>query len=285
MSTTSKLTQPLKWHGGKHYLAARLIEMMPRHLHYVEPYGGGLAVLLNKDPFDPRHQWGEKCYEQGISEVVNDIYQPLQNFWDVLKDEGAFAKFQRMLSATPFSEIEYEQAADRVFPAEKLDVPAAVAFFVRCRQSRAGGFKVFATLSRNRTRRLMNEQASAWLNSIEGLAAVHARLSRVVILCRDAVDVIRQQDGPKTLFYIDPPYVSSTRSTLDMYQHEMTDEDHRRMLDTITACKGAVMLSGYPNRLYKEALSNWNRHDFEIDNKVSGAKTKDKAIESVWCNF
>jgi len=57
-STTSPLTQPLKWYGGKHYLAQRIIDRMPRHLHYVEPFGGGLAVLLAKDPFDLRLQWG-----------------------------------------------------------------------------------------------------------------------------------------------------------------------------------------------------------------------------------
>ena len=49
---------------------------MPRHLHYVEPYGGGLAVLLEKDPFDQSKYWGSKSYEQGISEVVNDFTVP-----------------------------------------------------------------------------------------------------------------------------------------------------------------------------------------------------------------
>jgi DNA adenine methylase len=33
------LTPPLKWHGGKHYLARRIVEMMPPHTHYVEPAG------------------------------------------------------------------------------------------------------------------------------------------------------------------------------------------------------------------------------------------------------
>jgi DNA adenine methylase len=41
-----KLNQPLKWWGGKHYLAKKIIDLMPRHLHFVEPYAGGLAVLL-----------------------------------------------------------------------------------------------------------------------------------------------------------------------------------------------------------------------------------------------
>ena len=281
----AKITQPLKWHGGKHYLAPRIIELMPKHLHYVEPYCGGLAVLLNKDPYDARHQWGKKSYEQGISEVVNDIYHPLQNFWDVLKGEETFGEFQRVVEATGFSETEFRRAKDRMKPTKDADVEAAVAFFVRCRQSRAGGFKVFATLSRNRTRRRMNEQASAWWNAVEKLGNVHARLKGVVILCRDALDVIGQQDGPKTLFYLDPPYVESTRATTGTYEHEMNEADHRQMLETIRACEGAVMLSGYPNKLYDKTLRDWNRHDFEIDNKVAGGGEKRIMTESVWCNF
>jgi DNA adenine methylase len=29
-----RITPPLKWHGGKSYLASRIVAMMPRHLHY-----------------------------------------------------------------------------------------------------------------------------------------------------------------------------------------------------------------------------------------------------------
>ena len=82
-----KIVQPLKWWGGKHYLAKDFIALMPRHLHYVEPFAGGLAVLLEKDPFDESKFWGSKCYEQGVSEVVNDINRELTNFWQVLQRE------------------------------------------------------------------------------------------------------------------------------------------------------------------------------------------------------
>ncbi|EMI55213.1 DNA adenine methylase [Rhodopirellula sallentina] len=285
LGAATRLTLPLKWHGGKHYLAPKIIDLMPRHLHYVEPFGGGLAVLLNKDPFDPRHQWGKASYEQGVSEVVNDVYGPLQNFWNVLKDSNTFSDFQRVVSATTFSEVEFDASAERLFPAHELDVEAAVAFFVRCRQSRAGSFRSFATLSRNRTRSRMNEQASAWLGAIDGLETVHDRLKRVVILCRNALDVICQQDGERTLFYLDPPYLPSTRASSGNYEHEMTNDQHVLLLETIRACKGNVMLSGYPNDLYNEMLDGWNRHDFEIDNKVSGAQQKRVMVESVWCNF
>jgi hypothetical protein len=46
----NSLPSPLKWHGGKHYLAKKIIGLMPPHLHYVEPFAGSLAVLLERDP-------------------------------------------------------------------------------------------------------------------------------------------------------------------------------------------------------------------------------------------
>lgn len=85
--------------------------------------------------------------------------------------------------------------------------------------------------------------------------------------------------------YLDPPDLPSTRASVDAYEHEMSEEDHRQMLETIVQCDASVMLSGFPNKLYDGFLSQWNRHDFEIDNKVSGAKIKGREIESVWCNF
>ena len=285
MKAKSKLSLPLKWHGGKSYLADWIIGLMPKHLHYVEPYGGGLAVLLAKNPYDPRHQWGKKSHESGISEVVNDLNGELMNFWKVVQDEESFKQFQRIVEATPFSQPQWIEEETRMVPRHELDLQAAVAFFVRCRQSRAGGFKVFATLSRNRTRRGMNEQASAWLNCVEGLADVHERLKRVVVLCDDAMKVIKQQDGERTLFYLDPPYVHETRSSVEAYEHEMDESQHVAVLETIKQCQGRVMLSGYRNDLYDQALDGWTRYDRNIDNKVSGASKKRKMTESLWCNY
>jgi DNA adenine methylase len=220
-----------------------------------------------------------------VSEVINDINRELMNFWDVLKDEAAFAKFRRLVEATPFSQVEWEKAEARQHPVKELDVPAAVAFFVRCRQSRAGGLKDFATLSRNRTRSMQNEQVSAWWNCVEGLPGVHARLKRVVILNQPALDVIRRQDGERTLFYLDPPYHPDTRASTGNYRHEMTDQDHRDLLETIKSCQGKVMLSGYPNELYDQELCDWNRHDFALPNNAAGGKSKRTMIEAVWANF
>lgn len=266
------INPPLKWHGGKHYLATRIVALMPNHTHYVEPYAGGLSVLLVKSPVN-------------VSEVVNDINGDLTNFWRVLQNPTMFAAFQRRVQAVPFSEVEWREAESSCN--HDGDVGRAVAFFIHCRQSHAGRFREFATLSRMRTRRNMNEQASAWLTAIEGLPAIHARLKRVVILHRDALDAIRQQDGPDTLFYLDPPYCRSTRTSPNVYAYEMTDEQHAELLDTLGCIDGRFLLSGYPNRLYAKAASRfgWRHVDFDLPNHAAGGKRKAREIERVWMNF
>ena len=266
----SRITSPIKHHGGKAYLATKIVSLMPPHLHYVEPYFGGGSVLLAKNP-------------DGVSEVVNDIYGDLVNFWQVLASETLFARFQRVVEATPFSEAHWE-AAGRPTTGEG-EVERAVRYFVRCRQSLAGRGDSFAPLSRTRTRRNMNEQASAWLSAIEGLPEVHARLKRVVILNRPATDVIRSEDTADTLHYLDPPYLPETRASKDVYEHEMTRAQHVELLTTIRELKGKVMLSGYASTLYDTALHDWTRHEFPIKNHASGAKEKREMIEILWCNF
>lgn len=265
----SRVTPPLKWHGGKWYLAPKIVGIMPKHIHYVEPYAGGLSVLLAKDP-------------DGVSEVANDIDGRLSNFWRTLQREDSFSEFRRTLDAVPFSEMEW-RGADDTDTANLVE--SAVRFFIRCRQSLAGRMNCFAPLSRTRTRRRMNEQASAWLNAIDGLPEVHNRLKRVAILNRDALDVIQQQDGPGTLFYLDPPYLGETRTAEDVYSFEMNVAQHTDLLNTIRQCRGKVMLSGYPSKLYDSQLNGWPRHEFTLPNQASGSKSKRRMTEVVWCNF
>jgi DNA adenine methylase len=246
---------------------------MPPHKHYVEPFAGGLAVLLAKNP-------------EGVSEVVNDLNGELMNFWAVLRDLALFALFLRIVQATPVSEALWREASAALREGKETDpVRRAVAFFIVCRQSLAGRMDSFTPRSRTRTRRGMNEQASAWLTTIEGLPAVHARLQRVVVLNRPALEVIRSEDGPDTLFYIDPPYLPSSRAAPDVYQCEMSEQDHRELLDVLKNVEGKVMLSGYPSALYDEYLAVWTRHTFDLANHAAVGTEKRRMTELVWCKF
>jgi len=135
-------------------------------------------------------------------------------------------------------------------------VERAAWFFVVCRQSLAGRLDTFAPLSRQRIRRGMNEQASAWWNAVDGLAHVHVRLKRVVILNRPALEVITQQDGPGTLFYCDPPYINTHQGHYKGY----TEADYKRLLDALVKIKGKFLLSSYPNPILKSYIKKhkWN---------------------------
>jgi len=268
-----RIVSPLKWHGGKNYLARRLVELMPSHTHYVEPYAGGLAVLLAKNP-------------EGFSEVVNDLNGDLCNFWNVLRDTALFDSFLRMTQATAFSEQIWKQSYEALQTrTDSTKVDRAFWFFVTCRQSLAGRMDTFAPLSKTRTRRNMNEQASAWLNAVEGLPQVHARLKRVAVLNKPALDVLIQEDGAKTLFYCDPPYLHETRTDRDTYDHEMTEEEHEQLLKALLNVQGKVILSGYHSRLYDTSLRQWSCHDFELPNNAASGGKKRRMIEAVWCNF
>ena len=269
---------PLKTHGGKRYLAERIVALMPPHTHYVEPYAGGLAVMFAKA-------------SDGVSEVVNDLDGRITNFWQVLQDEDLFARLRRRLQATAFNEAQWRGAkayldgpAKRVTRQEMVE--RAARFFVLCRQSMSGRCKDFTPITRNRIRNGMNEQASSWLNAIEGLPAVNARLRRVVVLNRTALEVIRSQDGPATLFYLDPPYVPESRTLKGAFgKFDMTVEQHEELLDAIIGLQGMVLISGYASQLYDSRLSGWTRHEFDLPNNAGSGKEKRRMTEVVWTNF
>ena len=286
---------PVKWHGGKHYLAKRIIELMPPHLHYVEPFFGGGAVLFARDP---QRDWfiddawklahGEKVPAslRGCSEVANDVDGELTNFWVTLRDPDRFRIFQRLCEATPMSEGHWRSAKAKS-GSLCAETWQAYQFFIRYRQSRQGLGKDFATLSRNRTRRGGNEQASSWLSAVEGLPEAHERLKRVVILNHDALDVIRQQDGPKTHFYCDPPYLHETRTATECYEHEMTKEQHLALLATLASIKGTFQLSGYHSQMYDghAIVFDWRCVEFDLPNNASGKKQKERKTECLWMNY
>lgn len=281
MSAT--LNQPLKWFGGKNYLARRIVDLMPTHLNYVEPYFGGGAVLFARDPDDER-LWLPP--HKGVSEVVNDLNGELTNFWRILQHSDTCHDFRRIVAAMPFSGHEFQLAQKTdIFGS---DVDRAVNFFVLNRQSLGGMMKSFTGITKTRTRSRMNNEVSAWLNCIEGLPATHARLKRVLVLPpMDALAVIRKFDMSETLFYLDPPYMTETRVAKDVYAHEMTENEHRNLLHLLGGVSGKFMLSGYESALYSSFArrNNWNRHDFKLPNQAAGGKTKRVMTECLWCNF
>lgn len=263
---------PLKWHGGKHFLASFIVDNLPpsdQWTHYLEPYAGGLSVLFALPP--------------GKSETVNDLNSGLSDFWYVLANTPD--RMLRALWGTPLSQDVWQDAHVQSF-ADGDRVKRATAFFIRYRQSRQGLGKDYCTPTK-RVRRGMNENVSAWLSAVDGLQEAHERLRRVEVRNMDALNFIRAYDHEKALFYLDPPYMHETRKTRKGYDYEMTDANHLEMLDVLTGIKGKFALSGYPSALYEEHASKhgWRSVSRQIDNKASSRKTKEQKTEMLWMNY
>jgi DNA adenine methylase len=102
----------------------------------------------------------------------------------------------------------------------------------------------------------------------------------------DAIDFIRREDTPHTLFYCVPPYLPETRTATDAYgEFEMTEQKHRELLGLLKECEGKMMLSGYPSELYDRNLADWTRHTFNLPNHAAGGSKKRRMTEVLWCNF
>lgn len=87
--------------------------------------------------------------------------------------------------------------------------------------------------------------------------------------------------GDGTWFvFIDPPYPMSTRTSGPIYQHEMSDDDHRRLLDLVKQLPCFVMITSYWSELYASALGGWRHFTY-----TSVARSGDVRTEHAWCNY
>lgn len=81
------------------------------------------------------------------------------------------------------------------------------------------------------------------------------------------------------LVYCDPPYVKATRRQARVYRHDFEDADHLRLLKVLKVLPCMVLLSGYDNPMYADALTGWRKNMFSARTRV------DMREECLWFNF
>lgn len=261
---------PVAYFGGKTTLAPRIAALLPPHLHYVEPYGGSLAVLLAKPA--------------SRMETVNDLSGDLMTFWRVARDQ--LDDLLRVCTLTPHSRAEQEGAYDR---AGCDDLERARRVWVSLTQARGG------TLRRTGWRYYRDPTSSyvgmpAYLNGyLARLPPAAARLREVSLECRPALDLIEAFGQHRDcLLYVDPPYLGSTRvSGCHTYEHEMPSEgEHRALAEALLGCQASVVLSGYPSELYERLYGagggRWERVEMAASTGQGGKWSN--RTEVLWSN-
>ena len=253
----------MKYPGAKWSLAHWIIDHFPPHHSYLEPFFGSGAVLFTK--------------ERSAIETVNDRDGEVVNLFDwIRKDPDRLAE---VIYWTPYARDAYDMAWEKR-DTETDSFQRAVNFYTRLMMGH--GFRITG-------------EKVGWKNDVQGREAAYAangwckapdiirkaaeRLRGVQIENRPALELISRFNYKNVLIYADPPYLFGTRHG-KQYRYEMTDADHRDLLDALKAHKGPVILSGYDSKLYNDALQGWHRD--EVGAQIQTGK---KRREILWMNY
>lgn len=251
-------------------LAPRILPFFPQHRVYTETFGGAASILMRKS--------------RSYAEVYNDLDRTAVNLFRVLQRPAEAARLRELLELTPFARDEFKQAyedeegLDDVECARRLIIRAFMGHGSDAHAAKASGFR--ANSNRSGT-----TPAHDWVNYTTALPAIVERLRGIIIENRDALEVAQAHDGEDTLHYFDPPYLPETRSWQKTgkgsgnYTHELDRGGHTRVLEVLSALEGMVVLSGYPDALYDDALPDWKR--IELPALADGAKPR---TEVLWIN-
>ncbi len=241
-SQLTEIKRPaLRYHGGKWRVGNWVIEHFPMHDCYVEAFGGGASVLLQKLP--------------AVHEVYNDLSCTVVNFFRVLREYPE--KLINAIELTPYSRREHQLAWQH----SEDPIESARRFYVRSWQSfgtatsktaNDTGWRTQKSTSRASAIKSFNDTAHLW--------DIAARFKIVQIEQDEASKIIVRYDTPSTLFYFDPPYLYSTRGDKAgrAYHHEMTDAQHIALAEQIKSVKGMVIISGYESPLYDDLYRGWD---------------------------
>ncbi len=273
------MRSPIPWFGGKGNMVKKLLPLITKHHTYVEVFGGGASLLFAKPP--------------SPVEVYNDLDGGLVNLFRVLRDPDQFEQLHFLASMTPYAREEYNFCRE-TWQECNDPVTRAYRFFVVARMSFSGAFAQSFSSVITASNRGMAGTVSKWLSTIDGLPEVHARLMRVQIERQDFRTIIERYDSPATLFYCDPPYISTTRKG-GKYNHEMSEQDHENLVGSLLKIQGKAIVSGYAHPIYNPFTENgWRRKDFATAcyavgrtkaTRVQGegaALSKHSRIETVW---
>lgn len=248
----------LRYPGAKNRLAPWMCEYIPKHDVYLEPFAGSLAVLFNKP--------------KSHIETVNDLDGEITNFFRVLRDRGS--ELEQLILLTPFSRREYENAYE---PCEE-EIERARRFAVKCWMGFGCG-NLYRNGFKSGQQKNSPNPAKAWAELPETMKLATERLRGVQIENLPAVNLIKRYDTPDVFIYADPPYLHGTRKNY-LYAHEMSDEEHEELLETLLNHPGKVLLYGYDSDLYNNMLCGWNK--VQKNTRAEGGR---KRTEILWMNY
>jgi DNA adenine methylase len=241
---------PITYWGGKQQLVPEILKMIPIHRQYNEPFFGGGAVFFSKKPSE--------------IEFINDINGEVVNFYKVLKRN--FPELKAEVDITLHSEYQHQTARGiYVNPLQHSDVMRAWALWMLSRQS------FYSILNSTWSVQIHKSKAKSIQEAKEAFTITYARrLERTSIFARDALSVIESTDTPTTFHYCDPPYYNADMGHYGGY----TEEDFKRLLNTLSSLQGKFLSSSYPSDVLSECIATqgWRVREIEMKRSAGGGR-------------
>jgi len=233
--------------GSKSLSSRDIVELMPDHKIYIEPFVGGGSVYWKKEP--------------SHKEVINDLDKELIRDYRLIKRAPVGLNHYRK-DLNSISKLEVFISKKNISSADKL----TEAIIRRC--NGFGG--VYISTKNNRVYTKSNPY-----RKLKNIKLYKDRIKNTKILSQDYKKVIRSYDSPSSLFFLDPPYEESK----SVYKHHKMDFiEFSKILKNI---KGSFILT-LNDSPYVRKLFNWaNIYTFQRKTYGSqniGAKLKKEII-------
>lgn len=256
---------PITYYGGKQKLAPLIIELIPPHTLYAEPFCGGAAVFFAKKP--------------SPVELLNDMNGELINFYRIIKNR--FDELIVEINDTLHSRKLHRHAWAIYSNPELFDpVKRAWAIWVLSSQGFSGkldnvwGYDIKAD----------STSRKIYFNKTEFTEIYNRRLEKVQLENADALYIIRSRDSKESFFYCDPPYFNSNMGHYKGY----TKKNFEDLLQLLSTIQGKFLLSSYPSKLLEEYTkkNNWFTQSFEqIVSVPAKQRSNKKKIEVLTGNY
>lgn len=193
----------LGYPGGKSKVAKKIIEKMPPHNTYVEPFAGASHVFFKKPKAEKN--------------VLNDVNKSLMNFFKDIKGKKICCRVKD--SRKEFEHIKHKSSKS----------PCDVIYLNR---TSYGSRNVFGNPGyANRKKKIDREIC------ING-----SKLDGVNLETRDFREVMKKHDSKDTFFYIDPPYVKANEKSC-LYGKGKCDVTPSEVAKSVRGLKGKAMVS------------------------------------------
>lgn len=233
-------TKPvMPWPGGKTSLLKYLLPAVPEHKSYVEIFGGGMALLLAKEP--------------STVEVVNDINGELIQFYRNVKFH-----LDELLREMEWMVASRAEFLDYITQPGLTEIQKVARWYYRNVNGFAGDNRSFG-----RSKKTGGAAMGSRQRRLEKLRALNTRLDHVCIEKLPWDKCIELYDHEGAFFFCDPPYMKPGGAN---YYNSFSPEEMTRLRDRLVKAKGRSIVttcacdichnifSAFPKRTVSRAL-------------------------------